>query len=490
MAELEELRALVHASPVYYQQYLLDRRRILLNSLEKTLGPVIIEAYTVHRSGTVDLLETRSKQTVTSILEVYKRHKFPSNISKLSEMCTTDEITRMVGFHLFIVTPIARRYTQWALGNLSGEAGVTGIVKPTSKVEEIRTLRALYRFQLCCNLFGANRHESPRRNPPEFSALEVLNLCIALFEPWETEEVCCINTFFKEKYHHIFLDIVSEINQNDLISDEQRPPTPEGAFRLADQSTWDIYISGIISYGLPLLHTVFYRIENRAHLVSTIEEHMKTPPNGFFLEGEWGDVMNDDAHYDRLREGLSERDRKQNRGDPLPFQGDEILDPTGTHPPLAWTLMWKGTYSNLFGGFIDDSLRRWGYVTWDAERIRRAGAEEVLKRQLLLVDGERYFEIEEMGTKDFTWVNSVRILASYPYIISCWFQTGTFRRADPENAVSKPSFLTKLLGKAGQYKRTWNTGNNSCVLAATRKHHSTAAMQRRLCTTKLEAPLN
>lgn len=52
-----------------------------------------------------------------------------------------------------------------------------------------------------------------------------------------------------------------------------------------------------------------------------------------------------------------------------------------THPPLAWTLIWEGTYSSLVGYFINDKLRKWGYVMWDAARLEKTGAKEVLKRQ-------------------------------------------------------------------------------------------------------------
>ncbi|KAL4906703.1 hypothetical protein BDW74DRAFT_177013 [Aspergillus multicolor] len=387
MATLGGIKALVHASPVYYQQFRLDRQLLIRDPLVRTLGPIFIDAYTVYRSGTVDLRETRTSHTITSMRELYRCHQFEANHFKLSELCTKDDITGILRFHLLIVAPIARRYSQWALGNLAKEEGASSIIRPTSEVEEMRILRALYRFQLCCNLYSAHCHESPRQVSPEFNLLEVLNLCIALLEPWEAEEICCINTFFKEKYHQIFQDIGPEVNHNNLnnIVQDQRG----GIFQLAAPSTRDIhaYVPGMISHGLPLLHTIFYRIENRANLVSTIEEHMRPPPSGIFVEKEWGDAMNDDAHFGRLSEGLYIRDLKQNRCDPLLFQGDRIPDSTGTHPPLAWILMWKGTYSNLFGGFIDDTFRRWGYVMWDAERIQSTGAEEVLKRQyqLLLV---------------------------------------------------------------------------------------------------------
>ena len=48
---------------------------------------------------------------------------------------------------------------------------------------------------------------------------------------------------------------------------------------------------------------------------------------------------------------------------------------------MAWVLLWNGTYSNLFGWYIPDELRRWGYVFWDAATLQEVGGVEELKRE-------------------------------------------------------------------------------------------------------------
>jgi hypothetical protein len=98
-------------------------------------------------------------------------------------------------------------------------------------------------------------------------------------------------------------------------------------------------------------------------------------PAGYFLFLE--DALDDTTQDLRRREQLSDRDQKQERRDPLPFEGDSEL-----HPPLAWTWMWRETYSNLYGEYISDAIRHWGYVMWDAARIDCKGAKEVLVQQL------------------------------------------------------------------------------------------------------------
>lgn len=53
------------------------------------------------------------------------------------------------------------------------------------------------------------------------------------------------------------------------------------------------------------------------------------------------------------------------------FRGDGDL----RAPPLAWITIWGGFWRILYGCYIEDRMREWGYVFWDAATL-----EEVLKR--------------------------------------------------------------------------------------------------------------
>lgn len=64
----------------------------------------------------------------------------------------------------------------------------------------------------------------------------------------------------------------------------------------------------------------------------------------------------------QLRDFPSDRDLRQQRREPFPFRGDVEDDPDGMYPPLGWTLVWKGTYSNMFGYFISNQVHHWGYI--------------------------------------------------------------------------------------------------------------------------------
>jgi hypothetical protein len=56
------------------------------------------------------------------------------------------------------------------------------------------------------------------------------------------------------------------------------------------------------------------------------------------------------------------------------FEQDDLLS-----PPLAWVNFWNGRYSNQIGDYIPQALHRWGYVMWDAERLKDSGAMEYIE---------------------------------------------------------------------------------------------------------------
>ncbi|KAK3935654.1 hypothetical protein QBC46DRAFT_396979 [Diplogelasinospora grovesii] len=373
---LEELRALVFASPVFHQQYILDRRFLLCKCLETTLRNVTVDAFSVYQSGLSGFLNTRTNEKVTQFLKSYQHRRSLAQYSILTESLTEDEVVGVVAFHSSIIKPLTRYYTSWALANLANETKDLQSHEPLSKAEETRLMRALYRFQLCCNLFGVGRHGTSRQATFRFRSVDILTIFICIFEPWQVEEIACIYTFAEEKYDQIFRDISWDVNEKNPKFDGQRPPTPEGAFDLDNNWVRDSLLKGTISRGLELLHTVF-KISDHKHLVSTMQQHISWP-RGNFLGNE---ALGETAQFQRRRERPSHRDQKQQRHDPLPFEGDDESDANGLRPPLAWALMWRGTYSNLYGYYVQDVIRRWGYVMWDAARLEHTGAKKVLARQ-------------------------------------------------------------------------------------------------------------
>lgn len=232
MLELEGLKALVSASPIYYHQYLLDHRHLLGKCLESTLRTVTVDVCAVYQSGSVEFSEARTNERVTQFLRSYQDRRSRSQHSILDDTFTIDDVIRMVAFHSSIIKPLERHYTSWAFDNLSKEGGDPRSHESLSATEEKRLMRALYRFQLCCNLFGVGRHGSYQQPKLGFDSVDILKIFICIFEPWEVEEIACVYTFAKQKYNQIFDDIAWDVNEKNPKFSAQRPPTPEGAFDL------------------------------------------------------------------------------------------------------------------------------------------------------------------------------------------------------------------------------------------------------------------
>jgi hypothetical protein len=140
----------------------------------------------------------------------------------------------------------------------------------------------------------------------------------------------------------------------------------------------------MLSRGLNLLHTVFFRIRDHEHLVSTMQYQLCGPQRPF-LDDEYFEALDEGTQYMRRRQYPSEQDEKQDRRDPFPFEGDCVAlvgaDGVWTSlPPLAWTVLWGETYSNIFGWCVEKTIQRSGWVLWDARRIEETGAKEALIR--------------------------------------------------------------------------------------------------------------
>lgn len=133
-------------------------------------------------------------------------------------------------------------------------------------------------------------------------------------------------------------------------------------------------LRGTISRGLELLYSVIFKVKDHEHLVSMMQEEISFP-----LGNVLDDAFSEGAQFHRRRNHPSKLDLKQTRREPLPFTGE--TNANDLLPPLGWTIIWHGTYSNLYGYYVQDSIRRWGYVIWDALRLERTNATEVLAQQ-------------------------------------------------------------------------------------------------------------
>lgn len=129
--------------------------------------------------------------------------------------------------------------------------------------------------------------------------------------------------------------------------------------------------------GLELLRVVLVYLKSggdRGTLLNIMQRNIVSFHDGF-VDPHLG-ILYDGRQRERREQAPSRKDELTYERAPLPFQGDCL-----SGPPLAWTILWGGTYCNMIGGYIPDKLRQWGYVFWDADRLEDCGGTDVLRRQ-------------------------------------------------------------------------------------------------------------
>ncbi|KAI9780335.1 MAG: hypothetical protein M1839_006758 [Geoglossum umbratile] len=361
--ELDQLSALVRASSVFHQDYRCNRRFMLANSLQLTLRSVAVDAYVVAMSSHNEPPNRWYPFIVATFLQSYQDQRASAHKSHFTKYLTEDLAIRMAAFHSSIVMPLAYCYVDWAMTNFPKKLKICRDRGPLSKAEETRVLRALYRFQLCCNLFGAGCFDEARasRTPFEFLGIEILKMFLSLFEPWEVEEMVCIHAFAKKKLKQTFKNIREDVDKWSQKFLGQRPPTPPGRFDWDDKHK---LLEGTISRGLDILHILFFKVQDHEQLIIVMQAQI-TPLEHGFLEDAFSRLTQKELDEDPP----SHRQQKEDRGDPLLFTGDGDLETDGPRPPKAWTVLCGELYRNMFGGYVNHVISQWGYVMWDAARL-------------------------------------------------------------------------------------------------------------------------
>jgi hypothetical protein len=244
---LDELSALVHASPIFHQDYVTYRKLILLKSIETTLGVIIKDVYATHETATLEFVLKRTGGIISQCLTDYKQQDDLAAVAKL-RLLTENEIINCVNFYFATVSPLVQQYTSWALTNLAQQIQPLVSTEILSNTERLRILRAFYRLELGCNLFGVGKYKSARK--PDNNGLfpeDVLELFFCLYKPWEVEEIDCVYTFAETMYAQIFDKVHVDVHPGDPPSDIYRIGVCIGPFELLDRCKLES-IAGFINF--------------------------------------------------------------------------------------------------------------------------------------------------------------------------------------------------------------------------------------------------
>ncbi len=188
LATLDDLKSAMRASPVLYQQYRADRKTVLDAVLRRILGDqTFVDAYTVQRSAGPPCL------AVEVLTDEYRTHR--ATPSLLSRKCAVADLVGMAAFYSSTIRPLLRR----VFATMPARVVQHG---PLSDTEHARMLRALYRFQLWCNLYGTGEGAATRGRAVR--PCDMLLHFFGAFEPWEVEEISCVHEFFMDMYLQTF----------------------------------------------------------------------------------------------------------------------------------------------------------------------------------------------------------------------------------------------------------------------------------------------
>ncbi|KAK5992079.1 hypothetical protein PT974_05476 [Cladobotryum mycophilum] len=379
MPDLRTLRSLVHASPIIHAQYRYNRNTVLRMCVGCQLDGCLVDAYATLKSRVREIGSPRTDEKITDFLSSYQSWLSDSVHSSDVNSIHPGSLRWLAAYHLAVAQPLLHSYSKWALTNLSkatssstNEQVATEFNVKLQRSEEIRILRALYRYETFCHLFGRNqgrRHGAFRHN-------EVNEIFFCLFDPWEAEAIGCVDLFVRDKYQDIFDEVKGDLDpKNPRFRLENGVFHPEGSFDL--HLEYEDYMDGTVSCGLTMTVRLL-AVNDHEKLVAKMQRCLT---HDACLDASMMKTLGSGAQNDRREMSPNfpnSRDEAEERRDPIDFVSDAV-PPYG--PPLAWVLLWNGKYANIYGDYVPESLRRWGYVMWNESRWTEMGARELIKMQ-------------------------------------------------------------------------------------------------------------
>lgn len=237
---LTSLGAIIRASPVFHSLFQSEPRNFIANCLILGLGDAFLDASTAQAAMQDDFQRQRrdamkmrrEPSVIWPFLESYRKKVAELPCNAWIHSISLPEAVQMATFHASTVEPLVERYASWALANIGTAVGPTAL----SSTERMRIQRAMYRFQIVCDVFG-NRLKDDNLSTNRPRHLGCLRF-LAGYEAWEIEEILCINAFVQEQYEQRLSEVSGDLNpNNDRLSSHSPLGGPEDAFDLEQGRT-------------------------------------------------------------------------------------------------------------------------------------------------------------------------------------------------------------------------------------------------------------
>lgn len=197
------LKSLVIASKEYFAVYRDERQLILSSILRSELPPAILfEAISVQDAR--GLPPGKDKEAITSFLNQYKiKRSTRPDINTV----TLESLISISRTH-YLIEAVANDYATSIVVTNPRTGKTEGSPLPISHNEERRLHRALYRVELFCSLFeNFNRYGEQVQALPSsfFFDSEMARIFLALFSPWQVEEITCIRNWVVHYYARVLI---------------------------------------------------------------------------------------------------------------------------------------------------------------------------------------------------------------------------------------------------------------------------------------------
>lgn len=144
-------------------------------------------------------------------MDTYQIHH--ENPAEFQNICTLDDLNGMADFYLSTVRESAadvldsfsqeivfqKHYIHDTWAEPWSSVEFLKRDEPLSQAEETRLMRAIYRFQLWCNLYGMVPNE-PCSSGHKIEPWDILTDFFDVFQTWEGEKIACINHAYGKMY--------------------------------------------------------------------------------------------------------------------------------------------------------------------------------------------------------------------------------------------------------------------------------------------------
>ncbi|KAK4188224.1 hypothetical protein QBC35DRAFT_210326 [Podospora australis] len=317
----------------------LDRDALLGRCLKTALGSVFVDSWAVERSSWLYFRKKIAgkkvdRATIEAFLDIYTVLRTLTPDSILQKHTTTQRLINISYYYWLVVHPLLKRCPSLFLSNLDPSIEAQEL----SRTETTRLLRALYRFQLYCNLFGYPYAERRvREQLPRWQFEERLAVFFCIYPPWEIEEILCVYHLIAKKYESV-LDIIQwdfhDDNPKYKDGKQRGPGVYRGPFDFSVSLTRDGVKEGTASRGLHLFLKTL-RTNDHDKLVKKMGKYMMHGID--FIE-----MVTDSFCQGNRREACI------TEADLLEARQERLID---------------------FGTYIPETLKTWGYALWDRNRV-------------------------------------------------------------------------------------------------------------------------